>query len=145
MLKKKTISFLLIICILTSLPIKTDAMEERASVYLSSYSATLFAKGNGKMSVDVVVKGLKTMDQIGLKTLRIEEKYSENGSWHSYDVLHGSDDPDEFYDYGMKIFLNTFYFEGTPGYYYRVFATVYAADSEGSDTGSTPSTAVLCK
>ncbi len=145
MLKKRIISFLLVICISASLLTIATAFDTRASTYLSSYSATLFAKGNGKMSVDVVIRGLKLMDKIGVNSLRIEEKYSESGSWHYYDTLYGIDDPDTFYFYGERTFLNSIRFEGTPGYYYRVIATVYAGDSEGSDTGTTPSTAILCK
>ena len=145
MIKKKATSLLLIVCVLVSLIGIAKAIDIRASDYLVSYSAAVYAKGNGNMSVDVVVRGVTTMDKIGVNSLRIEEKYSSNGSWHYYDTLYGSDDPDTFYFYGERTFLNSIRFEGTPGYYYRVIATVYAGDSEGSDTGTTPSTGVLFK
>ena len=145
MLKKRTVSLLLVICISVSLLTIGNALDARASTYLSSYSATVFAESNGDMSVDVVVRGLKLMDKIGVNSMRIEEKYSENGSWHYYDTLYGVDDPDTFYFYGKRTFLNSIPFKGTPGYYYRVYATVYAGDSEGCDTGITPSNSALCK
>lgn len=145
MMKKRTISLLLVICILASSLITAGAVEPRASVYFSSHSATLFADGSGRMSVDVLIQGLKVMNKIGVKSLKIEEKYTENGTWHPYDTLYGTSDPDTLYSYGVRTCLKTFHFDGTPGYYYRVTATVYADDSEGSDTKTTPSTAVRCK
>lgn len=145
MTKKKISSVLKIVCVLLSIVATVNATGLRASEYLNAYSATVYADGNSDMSVDVIVYGADKMDKIGVQSLRIEEKYSENGSWHHYDTLYGSNDPDDFYDYGKYTFLNTFYFNGTPGYYYRVIATVYAGNSHGSDTGSTPSLAVRCK
>ena len=96
MIKKKATSLLLIVCVLVSLIGIAKAIDIRASDYLVSYSAAVYAKGNGNMSVDVVVRGVTTMDKIGVNSLRIEEKYSSNGSWHYYDTLYGSDDPDTF-------------------------------------------------
>lgn len=144
MTKKKAISLFLIICILVSTVTTVDAVAN-ASEYLAAYSIALSAKGNDKMSVNVIVHGVDDMNKIGVQTLKIEEKYSTSGSWHYYDTLYGRDDPDEFYDYGIHLFSNTFYFNGTPGYYYRVIATVYAGNSQGYDTGEITSSASLCK
>lgn len=145
MTKKKISALLKIICVLLFIVATVNAFEQRASEYLNAYSAIVHAKGNGNMTVDAIVYGVDVMDKIGVKTLRIEEKYSGNGSWHYYDTLYDSDDPDEFYDYDVHTFLNTFSFNGTPGYYYRVIATVYAGNSQGSDTGKTTSASALCK
>lgn len=145
MMKKRIVPFVLAICILTSLTVAINAVDMRASSYLVAYSSTLAAKGGGNMATSIAVWGVDTMTKIGVQTIKIEEKCSATGSWHYYDTLKDTDDLDAFYDYGVSTFLNTFYFEGTPGYYYRVTATVYAGNKNGSDTGKTTSPETLCK
>ena len=145
MIKKKLSSILKVFCVILTIVATVNAVEIRASDYLNAYSATVYADGNSNMSVDVAIYSAGKMTKIGVENIRIEEKYTESGSWHYYDTLRDSDDPDEFYDYNQYNYLNTFYFNGTPGYYYRVIATVYAGNSNGSDTGRAPSLAVRCK
>ena len=145
MKKKTSISLFLIICVLVSMVTTVNAVAERASEYLAAYSISVYSTRNDHMSVDVIVHGVDDMNKIGVQTLTIEEKNSSSGSWHYYDTLYGYDNPDEFYDYGVHLFANTFYFNGTPGHSYRVIAPVYAGNSQGSDTGKITSSASLCK
>lgn len=141
-LKKRLISVFLVVCLLMSLATIAGA---RASEYLNTYSIGLSAEGDGEISVQLLVNAVYTMDQVGVLSIQIQEKNSPSGSWHHYETVLGSSDPDEFYAYDSIMFLNRFYFDCTPGRYYRAIAVVYAGDETGSDTGTITSGELLCK
>lgn len=141
-MKKRLISLLLAVCTMVSLVTVASA---RASSYLNAYSAGISAEGNGEISVQISVNAVHTMDRVGVVSIQVQEKYSASSSWHHYQTVLGSSDPDEFYAYDTLLFLNRFYFDCTPGYYYRVIAVVYAGDETGADTGTITSGEILCK
>ena len=141
-MKKRLISLFLVVCLIASMATIAYA---RASSYLNTYSAGITAEGDGVISVQLLVNAVHTMDRVGVVSIQIQEKNSESSSWHHYQTVLGSGDPDEFYAYDTITFLNRFYFDCTPGRYYRAIAVVYAGDETGADTGTITSGTLLCK
>ena len=132
-MKKRIISLMLVICAIVSVATMANA---RASLYLNSYTIGISAEGDGQISVRTLINAVHTMDRVGVVSIQIQEKNTATSSWHHFDTVLGSSDPDEFYAYDTITFLNRFYFDGcTPGRYYRAIVTAYAGDETGSDTG----------
>lgn len=114
----------------------------RASAYLDGYAVAIEARGNGVIAVAMSVDGTGIMEKIGVSEVEIEQKI--NGKWTYYDSQYGAEHP-EFYEYNSRDYLGTTYFNGTPGVSYRVTLTVYARNSQGSDTGYITSYTVVCE
>lgn len=114
----------------------------RSSAYLDSYSVGIEARGNGTIAVAMTVEGCGQMEKIGVLEVEIEQKI--NGKWTYYDSLYISEHP-EFYARNSWDYVGTTYFQGTPGVSYRVTLTVYASNSQGSDTGYITSYTVVCE
>lgn len=138
-MKKRIISFLLATLMMACTAVSAFA---RASDYLDDYYVDLYAAGNGKMVVQVVVNGVGILDKIGVRRIDIEQKV--NGTWTYYDTLDAVEHP-EFYTYNARTYLNEIPFDGTPGVSYRVTVMVYAQRGSGSDTGYISSMAETCK
>lgn len=138
-MKKRVVSFLLVVLMMACTAVPAFA---RASDYLDDYYVDLYASGNNKMSVAVVVNGVGVLDKIGITRINIEQKV--NGKWTYYDTLDSVDHP-EFYVYDSRSYLNIIPFEGTPGVSYRVTVLVAAIRGSGSDTGYISSMSATCK
>lgn len=141
-MKKKAISFLLVMVTLFTLAGTAFAATPRASDNLNNYMVALRAMGNGTMEVSMSVEGVGIQEKIGVREVMIEKKI--NGSWVYHGSLDSVDYP-EFYAYNSRDYLGAVNFAGTPGVSYRVTLTVYARTGTGSDTGYVSSPAVVCK
>ena len=122
----KILSFMLVFTMLLSVAGFTAAA--RASAQLSSYSANLFDVGNGDIDIEFTVTGMGTMDELGVKTIKV---YKSNGtlvktfSYTSYDEMMG-------YDTGRHSGVVTY--SGTEGQKYYAVVTFYGKNSAGSDS-----------
>ncbi len=143
-MKKKTMAFFVAIVLVLGTPVTAFASEnqERASHYLDDYYVMFFAKGNGKMAVSVSVNGVDVEDVIGILEIYIEQKV--DGKWHYYDTLDSAEFP-EFLEHNTETYLNTIYFQGTPGVTYRVTINAYAQKGDGWDDGYVTSYAAVCE
>lgn len=153
-MKRKFASFFLMIAMLFSMSATAVAAEysndveklmtysSRASAYLDGYSVGIEARGNGTIAVAMTVEARGEMEKIGVHEVEIEQKI--NGKWTYYDSQYGAEHPD-FYDYNTWDYVGTTYFQGTPGVSYRVTLTVFARNSQGSDTGYITSYTVVCE
>lgn len=145
-MKKRVISFLMVLAVMTSLVGNAFAAQyaiaPRASKNLSEYSVSLSAKGGGEMCVAMSVDGMGVQEKIGIISVDIDQKV--NGVWKYYDAQDAVNHP-EFYDYNSRDYMGNAYFTGTPGVTYRVTLTVYARSASGSDTGYITSYAIVCK
>lgn len=137
-MKKRIVTCLLVVLMMACSAVPAFA---RASDYLDDYYVDLYAAGNGKMVVQVVVNGVGILDKIGVRRIDIEQKV--NGDWIYYDTLDAVEHP-EFYVYNARTYLNEISFYGTPGISYRVTVMVYAQRDSGSDTGYIPSLPEVC-
>lgn len=137
-MKKRIVTCLLVVLMMVCATVPAFA---RASDYLDDYYVDLYAAGNGKMIVQVVVNGVGISDRIGVTRIDIEQKV--NGDWIYYDTLDSVDHP-EFHVYNSRTYLNEIPFYGTPGISYRVTVMVDAQRGSGSDTGYIPSLPEVC-
>lgn len=112
-----------------------------SSLYLDGCGASLRAKGNGEMAVDVVVDSVGKADKVGIREIYVEEL--KDGKWYFYESLDSVDHP-EFYEYNTYCYVDTIKFDGVPGRYYRVTITAYVKKGNGSDTLDHMTDKTLC-
>jgi len=126
----KFMSILLIIVLLC--PIKTLAVESRASDYLNSYTAYIYPAGWGKIQVWFSVDGTGTMDEIGALEVRLyESKDNETWTWiktFEHQIDSGMLGYDNFYHDGHVEY------RGTIGRYYKAYVCVWAGKNGDGDT-----------
>lgn len=134
LMKKRAISFLLVVASLFGVSGAAYAVEPRASYTLDSYYLALIAKDNGRMGVVVSINGVGVQDKIGVREISIDHKTRASADWTYYDSLYGADHPD-FYAYDARSYDEEIYFNGVPGEIYRVTITAYAKKGDKSDTG----------
>lgn len=117
---------------LISAPVHTFAAEARASAWLSAYSASIEASGNGIITIKFRVVGTGTMTKLGASTIDI---YKSNGAFVKTISYTTSGN-----EYMMK--SNTAFhtgsvpYSGVAGQKYYAVVTFFAKNSSGSDTRS---------
>ena len=122
----KILSFMLAFTMLLSVASFTAAA--RASAQLRSYGASLVDAGNGDIDIEFRVTGMGTMDELGVKTVKV---YKSNGTlvktftYTSYDEMMG-------YDTGRHSGVVTY--SGVEGQRYYAVVTFYGKNSAGSDS-----------
>ena len=140
--KRRLLVAAIAVCLLFSMALSAGA---RASEYVDSVAAVFRAEGNSEMYLFANVDGVGTMSKIGLDYVIIQEAPTANGPWSGYAIWDGDDDPDLYYWYNDSIYLEDFYFDGTPGMYYQVTLIAYAGiTGQGSDTSMLTTRAVKC-
>lgn len=126
----RVLSLLLVIFFIC--PLKADAVESRASNYLTSYSAYVYPAGWGKVQVWITVDGVNYMDEIGAISVRLYES-KDGESWTLVKTFQHADYPDML---GYNDYAHTSHVEyaGTIGRYYKAYVCVWAGkDGEGDN------------
>ena len=140
--KRRILVAAIAVCLLFSMALSAGA---RASAYVDGVYTLLRAEGNGEMYLYANVDGVGIMSQIGLDYVIIQEAPTANGPWSTFDIWEGDDDLDLYYWYNDSIYLEEFYFDGTPGMYYQVTLIAFAGiTGQGGDTSTLTSRAVEC-
>lgn len=130
---KRILCALLVISILSTLLCAFASASSRSSAYLSRYTATLKAIGDGEIAVVVDVDGVGTMDEVGAAEIHIYESTDNVGfEWvASYD----SDDyPELLWEDSTHYYDDPIVYDGIVGRYYKAMVCFYAAKNGGSDT-----------
>lgn len=107
--------------------------EAQASYYLSSYLAYIYPEGDGKISVWFEVHATGTMDEVGAITIRLREKAPGATSWTSVKTYFYDDYP-EMLGSDVNHYYGHVDYEGTPGYTYFAYVTVWAGDDGDGDS-----------
>ena len=131
--KSVVIKLIAIVLILAMLgPMEICAAENRASHYLSSYSAYVYPAGWGKVQVWFEVDGTNDMDEIGALEIQLfESKDNETWTWvKTFDYTDYS---------GMLGYNDHFHaghveYNGTIGRYYKAYVCVWAGKNGDGDT-----------
>lgn len=133
-MKKKIISVLAILLVISIYAsTAASAVSARASLYLSSYCASIYPSGSGNMSVYFDVVGTGTMDQIGVLSIRLQQKPSGSSTWTTVQTYSHVNYTDMLAD-------NTYYhsssvsYSGISGYSYRAYVTVWAGKDGDGDS-----------
>lgn len=129
---KKLLSFLLALCMISSLSTVIAMAAVQSSDYLDSYRATVVAQSGGRIVILVDVAGCGIMDEIGANAIYLYES-QDNVNFYRVGTYNHSDYPsmqtsNSYYYYDTPITYN-----GTPGYYYRASVYVYAGKNGGGD------------
>jgi len=109
----------------------------QASRYINTCETLITANSGGEIAINCAVTGASTMDTIGVETLNIQ-KYS-SGTWitvKSYNSLYEYD--------SMQASVSATY-TGAIGSQYRVVATFYVANSNGSDSRIMTTSSITAK
>ena len=129
-MKRKTAVIAVILAFILAVSPLASALETRASEYISCYSASAYAKGNGKIEIIFSITGTgPDMDQIGVSTITI---YEEDGTY--VDTLRYLEE-----EYENLMAYDTWYmddsvmFQGVPGVKYYARLVFYVAKGSGSD------------
>ena len=125
----RTIAFLLVIVFVC--PLNANAVEPRASDYLSSYSAYIYPAGWYKVQVWFTVNGVGTMDEIGSLSIRLYES-TDNETWSLVKTFKYADYPDML---GYTDYYHSGHVEyaGTISRYYKAYVCVWAGKNGEGD------------
>ena len=129
---KRILCGVLAVCMLTGLLTTMASATERSSAYLDSYRAFLTAKGSGKVSVTVDVRGTNYMTEIGAETIYIYE--SANNVDFTLVATYEAEDYPDMMGSGTLYYETPIIHRGTVGRYYIAVVDVYAGNANGGHT-----------
>lgn len=126
----KIISLVLIIILVFST--FAFAAGARASLYLKSYTASTSAQGNGIVRVSFTVGATGLMDNVGASIITLQYSF-DNSTWYTETTFYSSSTSGMIRSNSAN-YTSYVEYSGISGLYYRAFVTVYASNSNGSDT-----------
>lgn len=129
-MKKFVRIFSLILIAVLILSIPAYATEERASLYISSYSMDVLPAGNGKLAVEFAIAGTRQMSAVGVESITI---YRINGS-SRIEVAEFNRNDTNMIATNSAFHAGTKYYQGIPGEEYKVTVTLFAENSSGYDS-----------
>ena len=116
---------------------------ERASSYLTRYSATLFAGDRGAVEITISVVANQRVSELGASYILLEESNDGGRTWSTAKEYEGES---WMTAKNRSSYSRTLSYQGTIGHQYRVTAEVFARDANGIDSRTTPtSSAVTAK
>ena len=109
-----------------------DAVQPRASAYLTSYNTYICAMGSGKLQIWYTVVGDDDMDEIGVLSIKLYES-SDNTNWtrvktyshKNYNTMLIED------DWAHSSYVS---YNGTAGKYYKAYVCIWAGKNGSGDT-----------
>ena len=126
----------LILVVLFICPLNAEAVEPRASAYLTSYNAYPYAAGNGKMQIWFHVIADDYMDDIGSLSVEIYScsTNSTNDSDWSFVTSFNNGNTPSMLGHGEYIYQSYVECDATVGRWYKAYVCIYAGDTSGGDT-----------
>ena len=108
------------------------AVQPRASYYLDSYNAYVYAAGSGKIRVYFNVEGTGYMDEIGALSIKIYES-KDNSTWTRV-VTRTHDSTSGMLSYNDDYHSGYVSYSGVAGRYYKAYVCVWAGEGGDGDT-----------
>ena len=132
-MKKRTLQFVAVFCVLAMLLSIPAMAAEQASYYLTSYDSESVHVGDGEISINFDVTATGIMDKVGATEIIVYENVL--GNWALYYSFDENDTDmisrDDYFHAG------TVYCPGYENGYFKVVTYIYAEDySGGSDMRS---------
>ena len=129
-MKRKLAVISIVLAIVLAVSPLASAFETRASEYIFSYSASTYAKGNGKIEIIFSITGTgPDMDKIGASSITI---YKEDGTY--VDMFgYREEGYENLMAYDTWYMDSSIIFQGVPGVKYYALVTFYVVRGEGSD------------
>lgn len=129
---KRILSFLLTLCVISSLSAVIALAAVQSSDYLDSYRATVIAQSGGRIVVLVDVSGCGIMDEIGANAIYLYES-QDNVNFYRVGTYNHNDYPAMMTSDSTDYYDTPVTYSGTPGYYYKASVYVYAGKNGGGD------------
>lgn len=129
---KRIVCILLVMLLAVGMLPYSSAVESRASLYLSSYDAYVYPNGGGSVSVWFDVDGTRTIPQLGVLTIRLQEKAPGATAFTTVETYRHRD-YSNLLAYNVNTHDGHVDYAGTAGYTYRAYVTFWggASDAEG--------------
>lgn len=126
----------LLLAIICICPINVEAVEPRASAYLTSYNAYPYAPGGGKMQIWFTVKADGYMDDVGSLSIQIyscSTNSTNDNDWSFVTSFNNGNTPSML---GHGVYYHSGHVEcdATVGMWYKAYVCIYAGDQNGGDT-----------
>lgn len=130
---RKTLCLALALSLLLCASITAEAAEARASLYLNSYLAYVYVDAKGNVSVWYEVEATKTMDEVGVLTIRLQEQAPGSSTWTHVKTFFYTDYPDML-SYNDDLHYGHVDYDGNTEYSYRAYVTVWAGKNGDGDS-----------
>ena len=129
----------LVVACCISLSISALAAE-RASSYLSIYSAYTSAADDGKIEIVVSVIANRRVSELGASYILLEESDDGGRTWSTAEEFEGES---WMTTTDRSTYSAILTYQGIIGHQYRVTADVFAEDENGGDSRTTPTSAAV--
>lgn len=113
---------------------------ERASSYLSMYSAYTSAADDGKIEIVVSVISNRRVSELGASYILLEESDDGGRTWS---IAEEFEDESWMTTTDRSTYSAILTYQGIIGHQYRVTADVFAEDENGGDSRTTPTSATV--
>ena len=130
---RNTLCFVLVLALSLCVGAKAEAAETRASAYLAAYLAYVYSDGKGNISVWYEVEAARTMDEVGVLTIRLQEQAPGSSTWTTVKTYRYTDYPDML-SYDDDLHYGHVDYKGTVGYSYQAYVTVWAGKNGDGDS-----------
>ncbi len=130
-MKKRLLTLLFAVLLLSSLSTIAYASNARASAYFCSTDVRAYAKSGGKILFEVDINATHTMQEVGASEIYVYEQ-QDDGSWDNVYTFTMDDHPYLIETNTAGAFVDATY-QGSIGKDYYAAVACYARDSEGAE------------
>lgn len=121
----------ILICLALLIPVPVQAVEPRASYYLSSYTSYICHMGGGELQIWFRVTGVDDWADIGTLTIMLYES-SDQTNWTRVKTFMHTDYP-EMLDHESDHHMSYVTYQGKPCRYYRAYVCIWAGSETDGD------------
>lgn len=111
---------------------EAEAVQPRASLYLSSYGAYVYLPGNGQVQVYFDVTGTNYMDELGALSIAIYE--STDGTSWTWKKTFTHDSTAGMLSYNDDFHSGHVTYSGVAGRYYKAYVCIWGGKDGDGDT-----------
>ena len=138
----KITSLILVIALVCAVPVYAEEEASmRSSAYFSTHDLYLSKKTSTKFQVWFDVDALRTMDELGAKTIKVQR--SPDGSTWTTMFTYSKEYYPQMIDENTGSYGSYVPYTGTEGYYYRAKVTFYAKEGNGTATHTMNTSKIL--
>lgn len=134
--KKVSVFILAILIMLSSNShVSASVVTPNASLYLSRYIAYIYPESDEELSIWFEVQGTETMDEIGVLSIRLQEKANTSSEWKTVKTYNHYD-YSNLLGYDTNFYYSSVDYSGKEGYSYRADLTIWAGKAGNGDSRS---------